>query len=238
MQIHRRTINDVKYETSDVSRETLTSFTSDVSRFTTNKRTLQTTFMLGVILCGGKSSRMGTDKGLLKLHAGTWAQTAVDKIVLLELPVVLSVNAVQFPEYATIFPKEQLITDNETLSLKGPLCGVLSVHLQYPSEDLFVLACDMPLMETSLLKELLNHYQQKPGPDAFVYSNNGEPEPLCGIYKANGLSQIVGLYHAAQLPKHSMKFMLDHTNTYLIPISDDQKKYFRNFNAHAELNGL
>ena len=41
-----------------------------------------------------------------------------------------------------------------------------------------------------------------------------------------------------QLPKHSMKYMLEHISTQLIPIPEDQKKYFRNFNAHAELNGL
>ena len=48
--------------------------------------------MYGLILCGGKSSRMGTDKGLLKLEANTWAQTAVDKLSELSIPVKLSVN--------------------------------------------------------------------------------------------------------------------------------------------------
>lgn len=194
--------------------------------------------MLGVILCGGKSTRMGSDKGLLELHANTWAKTAADKITELQLPIVLSVNSTQYPEYADIFPAEQLIKDNDTLKLKGPLCGVLSVHLQYPNEDLLILACDMPLMETELLKELLKHYQQNNNPDAFVYSSDSEPEPLCGIYTAKGLTHIINLYKADQLPKHSMKYMLEHITTQLLPIAEDQKKYFRNFNAHAELNGL
>ena len=35
--------------------------------------------MLGIVLCGGNSSRMGSDKGLLNLQAKTWAQTSIDK---------------------------------------------------------------------------------------------------------------------------------------------------------------
>jgi molybdenum cofactor guanylyltransferase len=193
--------------------------------------------MIGVILCGGQSSRMGTDKGLLKLHANTWAQTAVAKLAELQLPVVISVNRNQYAEYATIFSPQQLITDNEILQIKGPLWGLLSVHLQYPVEDLLLLACDMPLMETSLLKELISIYNQQTS-DAFVYTNDGEPEPLCGIYKASGLKKILHLYQSNQLPKYSMKFMLEQFNTHFIPLIDDKKKCFRNFNAHAELNGL
>lgn len=194
--------------------------------------------MIGAILCGGQSSRMGKDKGLLKLEAKTWAQTAIDKMAVLSLPVVLSVNSTQYSEYAAIFPSSQLVKDDESLLLKGPLCGVLSIHVQYPSEDLFVLACDMPLLDPVLLKELYTHYTSQPNYDAFVYSNDKEPEPLCGIYKANGLAQILNLYRMGQLSRHSMKFMLEQINSFFIPLAADQKISFRNFNAHSELNGL
>jgi molybdopterin-guanine dinucleotide biosynthesis protein A len=203
--------------------------------------------MLGVILCGGQSSRMGADKGMLKAplpqkegylnDANTWAQTAVDKISALAIPVVLSVNEKQLTDYSTIFSARQLVTDNAALSIKGPLSGLLSVHLQYPAEDLLLLACDMPLMETDLLKELIAQYQTLPA-DTFVFVNDGEPEPLCGIYTAAALS---GIYHShvlSPLPKHSMKYLLEHSNTITIPVPADKKKCFRNFNAHAELNGL
>jgi molybdopterin-guanine dinucleotide biosynthesis protein A len=146
--------------------------------------------MLGVILCGGKSSRMGSDKGLLKLHAGTWAQTAVEKLKSLQMSVVLSVNCSQYKDYSPIFTIEQLVKDDEGLDVHGPLSGVLSVHLKYPQEDLFVLACDMPLMEKKVLVQLLESYQQNMSYDAFVFTNEGEPEPLCAIYRANGLAQI------------------------------------------------
>lgn len=194
--------------------------------------------MLGVVLCGGQSSRMGSDKGLLKLEAKTWAQTAFDKLAELNFPIVISVNQKQYDDYAVVFNSSELITDDPALSIHGPLSGVLSVHLQHPTEDLLILACDMPLMETVLLKELLTNYQQHSLNDAFVYTNDGEPEPLCGIYKASGLAVVLAMYQSQQLTKHSMKFMLYHINMFTIPIVEEQKKYFRNFNAHAELNGL
>jgi len=194
--------------------------------------------MLGVILCGGQSSRMGSDKGLLKLEAKTWAQTALDKMAELNFLTSISVNEKQHNDYAAVFNSTELIIDDPALSIHGPLSGVLSVHLQHPAEDLMILACDMPLMEVELLKELLTHYREHTSNDAFVYTNDGEPEPLCGIYKARGLAHILHLYQSQELPKHSMKFMLEHIDTRFIALPDEKKKCFRNFNAHAELNGL
>jgi molybdenum cofactor guanylyltransferase len=194
--------------------------------------------MLGIVLCGGKSTRMGTDKGLLKSETGTWVQSAVDKLESLSLPVKISVNKEQYADYATVFPADKLITDEPSLQLRGPLYGVLSIYLHHPADDLFILACDMPLMEPFLLEGLLQSYQSNPQYDAYIYTNDGEPEPLCGIYRATGLAEILEMYHAQQLSKHSMKFMLDHLNAFTIPIPDEHKKFFRNFNAHAELNGL
>ncbi len=194
--------------------------------------------MLGIILCGGQSTRMGSDKGLLKLEAKTWAQTAIDKMAVLNIPVKISVNNNQYPEYSAVFSANDLIADDISLPLRGPLQGVLSSHLQYPTEDLFILACDMPMMEPFLLKELYNNYQQYPSVDAYIFTNDGEPEPLSGIYTAKGLSTILSMLQTGQLVKHSMKFMLDHLAVNAIALPDEQKKYFRNFNAHAELNGL
>ena len=194
--------------------------------------------MLGIILCGGQSSRMGSDKGLLKLEADTWAQTARDKLAVLDIPIKFSVNNQQLHDYETVFPATDLITDNVALSLKGPLLGVLSSHLQFTHEDLFILACDMPLMDPSLLQSLYSLYLQEPSFSAYIFTNEEEPEPLCGIYRAKGLANISDMLASGRLTKHSMKFVLDHLDTRAVPATEEQKKYFRNFNAHAELNGL
>lgn len=193
--------------------------------------------MLGVVLCGGQSSRMGTDKGLIKLEAKTWAQTALDKLTALQLPVVLSVNALQYETYPAVFPAEQLVKDDDELDIHGPLAGVLSVHKCYPQEDLLVLACDILLMESAVLEQLMTASKAE-NKDAYVFTNQGEPEPLCAIYTAKALAATLQRYHNNELTKHSMKFMLEHLSVLFIPLQPGQEKYFRNFNAHAELNGL
>lgn len=194
--------------------------------------------MIGIVLCGGQSSRMGIDKGFIKSEDNTWAQTAANKLADLQLPVMISVSQQQFADYSSIFSSSQLIVDNTSLHIKGPLLGILSAYLQNPSKDIFAFACDMPLMESSILKELYLLYQQHNQYDAFVFTTDGEPEPLCGIYTAKGLTSILALHQAKLLLKHSMKFMLEQLAVYEIPVANDQKKYFRNINAHAELNGL
>jgi molybdenum cofactor guanylyltransferase len=194
--------------------------------------------MLGIVLCGGQSTRMGTDKGLIVNEARTWAQSAVDKLSALHLPVKISVNEKQYNYYCKVFAADDLITDDKSLVVGGPLLGVLSAHLQHPTSDLFLLACDMLLMESKLLKELYNTAVQQKNYEAYVFSNNNHAEPLCAIYTAVGLSKIVAALKNNQLQKHSMKYALNILSTFSTPLQETQKKYFRNFNAHAELNGL
>lgn len=194
--------------------------------------------MLGVILCGGQSQRMGSDKGLLKLEAKTWAQTAIDKFLALNIPVKVSVNEKQLTQYAEMFENKKLIIDNTSLPIKGPVLGLLSCHLAHLNEDLFVLACDLPLMEEKLLKILHDVYQSTRGFDAYLFTNNDEAEPLCAIYTSDALAHVYQLLINGQLTKFSMKFMLENLNIFTISLKEEEKKCFRNFNAHAELNGL
>ena len=191
--------------------------------------------MTGVVLCGGQSTRMGTDKGLLVHQSITWAQRAADKLAQLNLPVVLSINEQQQIAYASSFDTALLITDNKDLLIGGPLRGIVSVHLQYPTEDLFVLACDMIDMNKKVLENLYNHYKQNSA-EAFVFTYEQTPEPLCAIYTAKGLSKIYKLYQQQQLKKHSMVYALKYLITSYLLVATESKKYFTNYNSPSDFN--
>lgn len=190
--------------------------------------------MLGLVLCGGQSQRMGNDKGLLKQDGQCWAQIAAHKLSALQIPVKVSVNEQQLVSYAGIFSKDDLIADDKTLSVRGPLLGLLSCHIAFPAKDIFVLACDMLHMQTPQLYPLLKKYRQEKS-DAYIFTNNGEAEPLCGIYTANALSNTLKLYQKDKLHKHSMKSVLERFTICSIDLAEGEKKYFQNFNTPGEM---
>ena len=193
--------------------------------------------MIGLILCGGQSTRMGTDKGLIKTATGTWAGQAVATVETSGLNSFLSVNKLQYAAYAAVFGANRLIADNDALEIMGPLAGLLSAHQRFPADNLLVLACDMPLIDPALLQQLINHPLKQPA-NAIVFSNNGAAEPLCGIYTAAGLSAVLKFYQAGQLQRHSMKYILEQIQAVYIQMTAAQQQQFSNINTPGDIGHL
>jgi molybdopterin-guanine dinucleotide biosynthesis protein A len=191
--------------------------------------------MLGVILCGGESTRMGKDKGLILRENKTWAESAIEKMQTLDIPVVVSVNAGQREAYERAAGGRIFITDDPAPGIRGPLAGLVSVHLQYPADDLFVLACDLPYMETAILQELYRHYRQNGSSQAYLFTNDGEPEPLCSIYTAGALAMILRLHQEGRLAKQSLKYALGQLTVDSRPIPEPQRYAFTNANTPPTL---
>lgn len=194
--------------------------------------------MVGVVLCGGESRRMGTDKGLLITNGQHWAGIALQKLSALDIPVVMSVNPLQVTGYQQSFRQAKCIVDVNGMDVHGPLLGLLSVHRQYPDEDLLVLACDMVAMQPGLLQQLLGVYALNNHKECYVFLNKNEPEPLCGIYTARLLQRAVQLLQAGQLQRHSMKYIIDISYSFLIPVEEKWAGCFQNFNQQEDLRDL
>ncbi len=145
--------------------------------------------LLGVVLCGGKSVRMGTDKGLLLKESKPWATIVAQKFDALNMPYVVSVNDAQLANYARNFKSEILIVDTQTIP--GPLRGLLTVHQQYPQKNLVVLACDMIDMKPQTIQSLINNFTTQQNFDFYAYHNGDFWEPFCGIYSAKGLNSLI-----------------------------------------------
>jgi molybdenum cofactor guanylyltransferase len=192
--------------------------------------------LLGVVLCGGQSTRMGNDKGLIQFNGTTWAQIARDKLSSLSLETILSINQNQLSPYSTFINTSDLIIDHSEINVGGPLKGLFSIHSKFPEHDLLVLACDLPKMQLEVLNELMDQYTQQIMADAIVFTKNDRIEPLCGIYRASGLSKIYSAYLENKLVRHSMIKALEALSTHFISIKPEWESSFQNMNSVEDLS--
>lgn len=112
--------------------------------------------LFGLILCGGKSSRMGSDKGLLMHNNMTWSEYLKNSLSVYCDEIFVSINEFQAENYSKFFLENTLIIDLE--NDKGPLGGILSAHQKYPNADWFIIPCDMFDIENRYLESLKNAY--------------------------------------------------------------------------------
>lgn len=182
--------------------------------------------LLGVVLCGGESKRMGTDKGSLVKAGKAWAQQVAEKLAFQGLEVVISVNAGQLEHYRSIFPEQILIKDH--IKVAGPLGGLLSVHDKYPAHDLLLMACDLIEMDEATLAGLIGSYASKPEYQYYVYRHEGFSEPFCAIYTAAALSAVKSAAEKGELKRFSLHERFETGHTHYLDIED--ASVFKNFN--------
>lgn len=184
-----------------------------------------------VILAGGKSSRMGTDKALLRLQPEglrliELVLTAVRPLVG---SVVISTNRPE--DYGWLgYP---LVRDR--LAGAGPMAGLEAGLEASPARYNIIVACDMPQVETGLLKYLL---AQAEGYAAVVPLNEEQkPEPLCAVYSKDCLPAIRRYLAAGSL---KMAGWLGEVSTRFVPAAelkafDPDLHSFRNLNSPEDL---
>ncbi|SHE50753.1 molybdenum cofactor guanylyltransferase [Pedobacter caeni] len=180
-----------------------------------------------VVLCGGESKRMGSDKGLLWHASGNWVTLASSKFEKLNIPVSISINPAQLQTYRDFFSSEQLIIDQT--NAKGPLQGLLSTHLKHPEDDLLLLACDMTEMDSETLKFLLDSTLAAPGFDYYVYVLKDFIEPLCAIYSSISLKKLQQSLEQGSLTVFSLHKIIKKGNYKTVPIHKPES--FNNHNT-------
>jgi molybdopterin-guanine dinucleotide biosynthesis protein A len=134
----------------------------------------------GLVLAGGRSSRMQRDKASIEFRAG---ETQLDAAMrLLEGRVARAYVSVRDDQkddaararYARIVDRGDI---------EGPIAGISAALASYPDAAWLVLACDLPFLDAATLDTLL--LARDPSFDATAYrsSHDGLPEPLCAIYE-------------------------------------------------------
>lgn len=125
-----------------------------------------------VILAGGKSSRMKTDKGLVNLHGRMLVEYVLDAVKKITPDIIIitqnpAYEKLGYPCYADVYKE------------KGALGGIYTGLVNAGTQKSLVVGCDMPFLAKNVLAGLINNCD---GVDALIAVHKGKEEPLCSIY--------------------------------------------------------
>ncbi len=143
--------------------------------------------LLGLVLGGGQSRRMGRDKSALVYHGKPQILYTWELLRDVGIEAFVSCRADQ--SEAEGFRGLPQIHDR-FLGF-GPMGGILSALLTHRDSAFLVLACDLPFLDAESLSALIAARDTSKISTAYL-SPEGLPEPLCAIYEPSAYSELLG----------------------------------------------
>jgi molybdopterin-guanine dinucleotide biosynthesis protein A len=167
--------------------------------------------LFGLVLAGGRSTRMQRDKAALEYRPG---ESQLDAAVKLLTPRVartfVSVRADQSEEPTR--SRHARIVDRG--DVEGPIAGIRAALAEHPEAAWLVLACDLPFLDERTLEALIAARDVEGDATAFRSTHDGLPEPLCAIYEPRSAVSIDA--HVAAGKNCPRKYLINNTRTRLI----------------------
>lgn len=185
--------------------------------------TMKTTPRLyGLVLSGGKSTRMGTDKGEIVYHQLPQREHIYKLLEKCCEHVYQSLGSSQLDS----LPSECSIIFDED-EFKGPYNGIMSAHNKYPEVSWLVIACDLPLINEKVLNQLVSSRDTAKAATVFATKKSKLPEPLVAIWEAKGLQE--AKKQLEENPSGPRKFLM-HSDVKLVYPENDEVL----FNANSK----
>ncbi len=177
----------------------------------------------GIILAGGKSSRMGTDKGLTLLNGKPMIEHIIQALKPCVDEILIVANNQEYTRYG--YPVvEDVIKDC------GPMGGIYTGLLTSTTLKNLVVSCDIPFITTEMLTTIIT----KSGTEEItVPKYHDKIEPLCAIYSKDCAERLLQLL---QNKKWKMQDALKNFETNEIQLFDAIGRNFININTPQELN--
>lgn len=143
----------------------------------------------GVILAGGKSARMGTNKAFITVHGQRIIDRTADLFRALFRQVILVTNAPL--EYAFL----DLEIAADLIKEASPLAGIYTGLFYSSSPHCFVAACDMPLLKRPVLEYMISLCQHH---DLIIPVLEDGHHPLHAIYSKRSMKPMEELMRAGR----------------------------------------
>lgn len=141
----------------------------------------------GALLCGGLSSRMGTNKAMVEMRPGIRQLDYGLGLLASVCPRVLACTGPSGRWSLDLPSSVARISDTDEAS--GPMAGIIAALVAAGGEGVLALACDMPWVDETILECLLAARNDAKHATTFI-ATDGKPEPMCAIYEASALEPL------------------------------------------------
>jgi molybdopterin-guanine dinucleotide biosynthesis protein A len=169
------------------------------------------TEVFGLVLAGGRSTRMQTDKAALAYGARPQLAETYDLLARHVSRAFVSVRADQAGEpLRAAYPQ---VVDGD--AGRGPIAGIIAAQARHPGAAWLVVACDLPRLDDDTLADLIARRDANRLATAFASAHDGLPEPLCAIYEPASRAAI--LAHVAAGRDCPRRFLMSHDALLLAP---------------------
>jgi molybdopterin-guanine dinucleotide biosynthesis protein A len=143
--------------------------------------------LCGLILTGGRSQRMGTDKSLIHYHNKPQARYLYELVETFGMKTFLSCRKEQLDRQEL----SHLPSITDRFIDFGPLGGILSAMTSYPDKAWLVIACDLPLITFDKIQELIEARNYLKQATAYFNEERKQFEPLFAIYEPRIYSRML-----------------------------------------------
>jgi len=192
-----------------------------------------------IILCGGRSRRMGKDKGSLVLNDKPMIIHVLDTVkdIVDEIVLVLRDHE-QIDKYKPILKSIEasikIVTD-ETKD-QGPLVGILTGLSHIKSKYAQILPCDSPFISKSFVLKMFEIAEAEEFDAVVPIWDDGHIEPLHSIYKKDVMD--IGK-NLIKKERYNVKSLIDNLNVKYVDVEelDESAMSFRNLNTIEEFKG-
>lgn len=140
--------------------------------------------MTGIVLAGGKSTRMGKDKAFIRLNDKYLYETAAAKLSEVCSQVYISVNKKQAETHSFNLPVCIDLYEDQ-----GPVGGLISAYQQVQPPFL-ILAVDMIHVQRAHILDLMHHHQSAHDCTLYINAHTGYYEPLFSIWEKQCLDDL------------------------------------------------
>ncbi len=186
--------------------------------------------LYGLVLTGGKSTRMKIDKASLEFHGKKQSVVCYELLDKFCEQVFISNRQEQENiEGQRNYPQ---IHDQAPFLDIGPLGGILSAMTTHPKVDWLVLACDLPFINDAVIENLIKSRNPKKVATAYISAHDSLPEPLCAIYEAHSFPTLKAhLNSGKSCPR---KFLINAEVELLKPVDTKALDNINNPNEYQE----